>query len=168
MRLTKHQRQRRHGDVNCRMTKRFLLVCEVLAVLWCGVSAASMHIVQVIVYKIDGSKDKLFCQNLCLFSKMFLDGKTLVWEVRPATPLDSWWIHGGFLEATVCLMRAYVAGGGHVMVWRWHVAVQCSEPLRHHITCQQVYGVQVVPGHNSLCSPVGFFVSALCGMSKLL
>jgi hypothetical protein len=36
---------------------------------------------QIIVYKIDGSKEKLFCQNLCLFSKMFLDGKTLIWEV---------------------------------------------------------------------------------------
>lgn len=46
---------------------------------------------QVSVYKIDGLKHKLFCQNLCLFSRMFLDGKTLIWEVwskilyRPAS-----------------------------------------------------------------------------------
>jgi histone acetyltransferase HTATIP len=46
---------------------------------------------QVAVYKIDGEKEKLFCQNLCLFSKMFLDGKTLIWEVRHDLLLHYTW-----------------------------------------------------------------------------
>ena len=37
---------------------------------------------QVTVYEVDGAEHKLYCQNLCLLSKIFLDGKTLVWEVR--------------------------------------------------------------------------------------
>ena len=39
---------------------------------------------QVTVYEVDGAEHKLYCQNLCLLSKIFLDGKTLVWEVRTA------------------------------------------------------------------------------------
>ena len=33
------------------------------------------------MYEVDGAKSRLYCQNLCLLSKIFLDGKTLVWEV---------------------------------------------------------------------------------------
>jgi histone acetyltransferase MYST1 len=38
----------------------------------------------VTVYEVDGAHSRLYCQNLCLLSKIFLDGKTLVWEVRAA------------------------------------------------------------------------------------
>jgi histone acetyltransferase MYST1 len=38
--------------------------------------------VQISVYAVDGAHSRLFCQNLCLLSKIFLDGKTLVWEVH--------------------------------------------------------------------------------------
>ena len=31
-------------------------------------------------YEVDGRTEKLFCQFLCLFSKMFLDGKTLFYN----------------------------------------------------------------------------------------
>ena len=37
---------------------------------------------QITVYEVDGAEHRLFCQNLCLLSKIFLDGKTLVWEVH--------------------------------------------------------------------------------------
>eukprot|EP00892_Ulva_mutabilis_P009610 jgi/Ulvmu1/7020/UM033_0079.1 len=51
------------------------------AVLDTGPKITAVCEPQVVVYKIDGLKYKLFCQNLCLFSRMFLDGKTLIWEV---------------------------------------------------------------------------------------
>ena len=37
----------------------------------------------IAVYEIDGKKSKLYCQNLCLLSKLFLDHKTLYYDVDP-------------------------------------------------------------------------------------
>ncbi|KAI8374329.1 acyl-CoA N-acyltransferase [Radiomyces spectabilis] len=34
------------------------------------------------VYEVDGRDDKLYCQNLCLFTKLFLDHKTLYYDVE--------------------------------------------------------------------------------------
>lgn len=38
---------------------------------------------QVSVYEADGAKCKLYCQNLCLLAKLFLDHKTLFYDVEP-------------------------------------------------------------------------------------
>ncbi|KAI8056812.1 acyl-CoA N-acyltransferase [Syncephalis plumigaleata] len=35
------------------------------------------------VYEVDGHHDKLYCQNLCLFAKFFLDQKTVFYDVAP-------------------------------------------------------------------------------------
>ena len=35
------------------------------------------------IFEIDGAKQKLYCQNLCLFAKLFLDHKTLYYDVEP-------------------------------------------------------------------------------------
>ncbi|KAI9094722.1 acyl-CoA N-acyltransferase [Phlyctochytrium arcticum] len=35
------------------------------------------------VFEVDGRKNKIFCQNLCLLAKMFLDHKTLYYDVEP-------------------------------------------------------------------------------------
>lgn len=35
------------------------------------------------MFEIDGAKDKLYCQNLCLLAKLFLDHKTLYFDVSP-------------------------------------------------------------------------------------
>ena len=35
------------------------------------------------VYEIDGESEKLYCQNLCLIAKLFLDHKTLYYDVNP-------------------------------------------------------------------------------------
>lgn len=35
------------------------------------------------MYEVDGKKNVLYCQNLCLFAKMFLDHKTLLYDVEP-------------------------------------------------------------------------------------
>ena len=38
---------------------------------------------KVRVYEIDGRKDVLYCQNLCLFSKLFIEHKTLYYDPEP-------------------------------------------------------------------------------------
>lgn len=38
---------------------------------------------QLSVYEADGGKCKLYCQNLCLLAKLFLDHKTLYYDVEP-------------------------------------------------------------------------------------
>ncbi|KAJ9056328.1 Histone acetyltransferase, variant 2 [Entomophthora muscae] len=35
------------------------------------------------VFEVDGRKNKIYCQNLCLIAKMFLDHKTLYYDVEP-------------------------------------------------------------------------------------
>ncbi|WFD03442.1 histone acetyltransferase [Malassezia obtusa] len=35
------------------------------------------------VFEVDGSKSKIYCQNLCLLAKLFLDHKTLYYDVEP-------------------------------------------------------------------------------------
>ncbi|KAH9818694.1 hypothetical protein DFH28DRAFT_887663 [Melampsora americana] len=35
------------------------------------------------IFEVDGRKNKLYCQNLCLLAKMFLDHKTLYYDVDP-------------------------------------------------------------------------------------
>ena len=37
----------------------------------------------VVMYEVDGKENKLYCQNLCLLSKLFLDHKTLYYDVDP-------------------------------------------------------------------------------------
>jgi hypothetical protein len=32
---------------------------------------------------VDGKKNRVYCQNLCLLSKLFLDHKTLYYDVDP-------------------------------------------------------------------------------------
>ncbi|CAE6516029.1 unnamed protein product [Rhizoctonia solani] len=38
---------------------------------------------QISVFEVDGRKNKIYCQNLCLLSKMFLDHKSLFYDVEP-------------------------------------------------------------------------------------
>ncbi|CAL6096973.1 Histone_acetyltransferase [Hexamita inflata] len=45
-----------------------------------GIKIYEDHMVSV--YEVDGRTEKLFCQFLCLFSKLFLDGKTLYYNTE--------------------------------------------------------------------------------------
>jgi histone acetyltransferase MYST1 len=38
--------------------------------------------VTIAVYEVDGSKELIYCQNLCLISKLFLDHKTLFYDTK--------------------------------------------------------------------------------------
>lgn len=35
------------------------------------------------VFEVDGNISKIYCQNLCLLAKLFLDHKTLYYDVEP-------------------------------------------------------------------------------------
>lgn len=35
------------------------------------------------VFEVDGNTNKIYCQNLCLLAKLFLDSKTLYYDVEP-------------------------------------------------------------------------------------
>ena len=35
------------------------------------------------IFEVDGKDHKLYCQNLCLLAKLFLDHKTLYFDVEP-------------------------------------------------------------------------------------
>ena len=35
------------------------------------------------VFEVDGNVNKIYCQNLCLLVKLFLDHKTLYYDVEP-------------------------------------------------------------------------------------
>lgn len=37
----------------------------------------------VSIFEVDGRKNRIYCQNLCLLAKMFLDHKTLYYDVEP-------------------------------------------------------------------------------------
>jgi histone acetyltransferase MYST1 len=38
---------------------------------------------EVSMFELDGAVEKIYCQNLCYFAKLFLDHKTLYWDVDP-------------------------------------------------------------------------------------
>ncbi|KAL4252534.1 MYST (SAS/MOZ) family protein [Abortiporus biennis] len=38
---------------------------------------------RISIFEVDGRKNKIYCQNLCLLSKMFLDHKSLFYDVEP-------------------------------------------------------------------------------------
>ncbi|KAI8990297.1 acyl-CoA N-acyltransferase [Pilobolus umbonatus] len=38
---------------------------------------------KISIFEVDGRKNKMYCQNLCLMAKMFLDHKTLYYDVEP-------------------------------------------------------------------------------------
>lgn len=38
---------------------------------------------KISIFEVDGRKNKIYCQNLCLMAKMFLDHKTLYYDVEP-------------------------------------------------------------------------------------
>lgn len=48
-----------------------------------GGAANTQASTAISMYEVDGAKHKLYCQNLCLLAKLFLDHKTLYFDVEP-------------------------------------------------------------------------------------
>lgn len=83
-----------HGPIDC------LFVCEFTFRFFCTrnelvrfqqKSAVTRHPPgneiyrdsSVSMFELDGAVEKVYCQNLCYFAKLFLDHKTLYWDVDP-------------------------------------------------------------------------------------
>mmetsp|Transcript_23767 Transcript_23767/g.70562 ORF Transcript_23767/g.70562 Transcript_23767/m.70562 type:complete len:459 (-) Transcript_23767:321-1697(-) len=69
------------------------------------------------VFEVDGKKAKVYCQNLCLLSKLFLDHKTLYYDVDP------------FLFYVLCERDA----AGYHMVGYFSKEKQCME--EYNLAC---------------------------------
>lgn len=48
-----------------------------------GGTSTAIENLCVVVLQVDGKANKVYCQNLCLLSKLFLDHKTLYYDVDP-------------------------------------------------------------------------------------
>lgn len=65
------------------------------------------------VFEVDGKKNKIYCQNLCLLAKLFLDHKTLYYDVEPflfyiMTECDSRGCHiVGYFSKEKCSQEDY-------------------------------------------------------------
>lgn len=48
------------------------------------------------LWEVDGRKNRVYCQNLCLIARLFLDHKTLYYDVEPFLfyVLAEWTDHG--------------------------------------------------------------------------
>merc|ERR1712130_131711 len=71
---------------------------------------------KISVFEVDGKKNKMYCQNLCLLAKLFLDHKTLYYDVEPflfyvLTQNDSEGCHlvGYFSKEKHCLQKYNVS-----------------------------------------------------------
>ncbi|KAG9315248.1 acyl-CoA N-acyltransferase [Chiua virens] len=67
----------------------------------------------VSIFEVDGRKNKIYCQNLCLLSKMFLDHKSLFYDVEPflfyvMTEIDDIGAHFvGYFSKEKCSPKQY-------------------------------------------------------------
>ncbi|XP_027489556.1 histone acetyltransferase KAT8-like, partial [Corapipo altera] len=68
------------------------------------------------VYEVDGKDHKIYCQNLCLLAKLFLDHKTLYFDVEPfvfylLTEVDR---HGAHIVGYFSKVGAHLGHLGHL------------------------------------------------------
>ena len=66
---------------------------------------------QVSFWEVDGARAKVWCQNLCLLSKLFLDHKTCYWDVEPfnfyvLTEVKLFSVSSSFLSFLFLLLRS--------------------------------------------------------------
>lgn len=89
-------------------------------------TAEGGHGCGVSVYEVDGKTNKVYCQNLCLLSKLFLDHKTLYYDVDP------------FLFYVLCEVDD---GGAHIVGYFSKEKVRTrTEPLLFGRRCLSVWG----------------------------
>jgi histone acetyltransferase MYST1 len=68
----------RNGNLSSKRTQVFV----VYMLHWC-VSHAVVSLCALAVFEVDGSEERIYCQNLCYIAKLFLDHKTLYFDVDP-------------------------------------------------------------------------------------
>jgi hypothetical protein len=76
----------------------------------------------IAVFEVDGKANKVYCQNLCLLSKLFLDHKTLYYDVDPflfyvlcEVDADGYHTVGYFSKEKNCQVCACAGFGSRVL-----------------------------------------------------
>ena len=84
------------------------------------------------VFEVNGSDHKVYCQNLCLMAKLFLDHKTLYFDVEPflfyiLTEVDKKGCHivGYFSKVRTVAVRSFSIG--YQSERNWGRFPQCNE-----------------------------------------
>lgn len=84
-------------------------------------SSSALHAVaqKVSMFEVDGRKEKQYCQNLCYLAKLFLDHKTLYYDVDL------------FLFYVLCECDER---GAHIVGWECSATAFCSTSGRRPLT----------------------------------
>ncbi len=106
---------------------------------------------QLSVFEVDGNASKIYCQNLCLIAKLFLDHKTLYFDVEPflfyvLTQNDEHGCHlvGYFSKEKHCLQKYNVscimimpqyqrAGYGRFVIFLFYRKISMDSPGGIHL-----------------------------------
>ena len=76
------------------------------------------------VYEVDGNTNKIYCQNLCLLVKLFLDHKTLYYDVEPFL---------FYVLTRVCTPNIQMVFSMYERYYRLARYYLCEESYSHHI-----------------------------------
>ena len=118
------------------------------------------------VFEVNGSDHKVYCQNLCLMAKLFLDHKTLYFDVEPflfyiLTEVDKKGCHivGYFSKVRTVVVR-YSSIGYHSLAGKrlfsrsGEVSTMQRSFIRNTSTCSVVYEINTI-----ICMSTRFFMS---------
>lgn len=95
----------------------------------------------VSVFEVDGRKNKIYCQNLCLLAKMFLDHKTLYYDVEP------------FLFYIVCEMNEV---GAHFV---GYFSKEKRSPLNYNLSCIMTLPIRQRRGWGNFIIDLSYLLS---------
>lgn len=95
----------------------------------------------VSVFEVDGRKNKIYCQNLCLLAKMFLDHKTLYYDVEP------------FLFYVVCEIDDI---GAHFV---GYFSKEKRSPLNYNLSCIMTLPIRQRRGWGNFIIDLSYLLS---------
>ena len=75
--LTASQLAKTNLSSKLKATNKWTLFCPP------GTEIYRSHTGLLSIFEVDGNTSKIYCQNLCLLAKLFLDHKTLYYDVEP-------------------------------------------------------------------------------------
>ncbi|OZJ06032.1 hypothetical protein BZG36_01122 [Bifiguratus adelaidae] len=96
---------------------------------------------KVSIFEVDGRKNKIYCQNLCLLAKMFLDHKTLYYDVEP------------FL---FYVMTEVDEGGAHFV---GYFSKEKRSPMHYNVSCILTMPVHMRKGYGNLLIDFSYLLS---------
>ena len=91
------------------------------------------------MFEVDGGEDKVYCQNLCLLAKVFLDHKTLYFDVQPFMFYIMTEVSPGVHVGTVPAPRSAAMPAGGVLDCMLRLACMLSL-IRVWVPCLACWG----------------------------